>query len=84
MNPNTLIKDLLEKGDYDKIFDIICNSEKLEDLKSLSIMTKILTGFHNKLQYEKITAILLILSKYKKDIFQYEIREGIKFLISHL
>jgi len=84
MNPKYLIKDLLDKDNFDQIFEIICNTEKLEDLKLFSFMTKIFNGLQNKLQYQNITDILLILSKYKKNIFQYEIREGIKLLLSHL
>lgn len=84
MNPKYSIKDLLDKGDYDNICEIICNTENLEDLKLFSYLAKIFNCLSNKLKYEKITDILLTLSKYKKDNFNYEIREGIKLLLSHL
>jgi hypothetical protein len=74
------LKDFYENEDYDNLINYLKIS-KLETIGQTSILTKLFSVLDRKKLYNKMVEILIIIAKYKINVFDYELKEGIRTLI---
>jgi hypothetical protein len=77
---NFSLKYFYENEDYDKLI-VFLKSTNLESIGSTNILSKIFSNLDNKILHDKIFEILKILANYKINVFEYELKEGIRLLI---
>ena len=76
------LKDLYENEEYDRLITYLKDT-KLETIGQTYILSKLFTVLEQKNKLETLIEILYLIANYKINVFDYELKEGIRILISH-
>lgn len=76
------LQNALQKEDFDKFLHIF-SEIRLETLINDKLPEKTISKLDSKKQYDTLYEFLLRIAKYSLSVLDYELKEGIKILISN-
>jgi len=79
-NENCLLQEMLDNKEFLKMISLL-RSIKLESLGPTITITKSLYSLEKNQEFDKIIEILNIIAKYKINVLEQELKEGIRILI---
>ena len=81
MYKGSSLKDFYDNDDFDRMISYL-KETKLETIGPTNVLSKTFSIFERKAQWGKLIYMLTIIAKYKINVFDYEMKEGIRILIS--
>ena len=78
---NVDIRELYNYDEFDKIIEYL-KETRLESFGNSNIIYKTITKLQQLENMDKIKEILLIIAKYKINVLESELKEGLKILIN--
>jgi hypothetical protein len=78
---SSTIKSFYDNEEFDKLVKFL-HDTRLESIGNTTAISKTFVAMEKKQCFDKINQILVIIAKYKIPVFDYELKEGVRILIS--